>query len=129
MPITDPVDGFRLVYDDHPGGSGTVVLLHGWPGDRHDWRDVVPLLAGRCRVVVPDLRGFGESKSAPGAEAVAFGGDGQARSVLGLVEQLGIGPVVLAGYDVGSRTARTAASARPDLVRGLVLAPPLPGAG
>ena len=129
MPITDPVDGFRLVYDDHPGGSGTVVLLHGWPGDRHDWRDVVPLLAGRCRVVVPDLRGFGESESAPGAEAVAFGGDGQARSVLGLVEQLGIGPVVLAGYDVGSRTARTAASARPDLVRGLVLAPPLPGAG
>jgi pimeloyl-ACP methyl ester carboxylesterase len=129
MPITDPVDGFRLVYDDHPGGSGTVVLLHGWPGDRHDWRDVVPLLAGRCRVVVPDLRGFGESESEPGAEAVAFGGDGQARSVLGLVEQLGVGPVVLAGYDVGSRTARTAASARPDLVQGLVLAPPLPGAG
>lgn len=129
MPLTDAVDGFRLAYDDHPGDAGPVVLLHGWPGDRHDWRAVVPLLAGRCRVVVPDLRGFGESEWQPGADAVAFGGDGQARSVLALVEQLGAGPAVLAGYDVGSRTARTAAAARPDLVRALVLAPPLPGAG
>ena len=129
MPRTDAVDGFRLAYDDHPGVAGLVVLLHGWPGDRHDWRDVVPLLAGRCRVVVPDLRGFGESESSPGAEATAFGGDGQARSVLALVEQLAAGPAVLAGYDVGSRTARTAAVARPDLVPALVLAPPLPGAG
>jgi pimeloyl-ACP methyl ester carboxylesterase len=129
MPLSDTVDGFRLAYDDHPGAAGPVVLLHGWPGDRHDWRDVVPLLAGRCRVVVPDLRGFGESESSPAAAATAFGGDGQARSVLTLVEQLGAGPAVLVGYDVGSRTARTAAVARPDLVRALVLAPPLPGAG
>ena len=129
MPRTDAVDGFRLAYDDHPGEAGPVVLLHGWPGDRHDWRDVVPLLVGRCRVVVPDLRGFGESESSSGAAATAFGGEGQARSVLALVEQLGADPAVLAGYDVGSRTARTAAAARPDLVRALVLAPPLPGAG
>jgi len=94
MPLTDAVDGFRLAYDDHPGGSGPVVLLHGWPGDRHDWREVVPLLAGRCRVVVPDLRGFGESESSPAAAAAAFGGDGQARSVLALVEQLGAGAAV-----------------------------------
>lgn len=129
MPLTAAVDGFRLAYDDHPVGAGPVVLLHGWPGDRHDWRDVVPLLAGRCRVVVPDLRGFGESEPAPGAEPAAFGGEGQARSVVALVEELAAGPAVLVGYDVGSRTARTAAAARPDLVRALVLAPPLPGAG
>ena len=79
--------------------------------------------------MVPDLRGFGESESAPGAEPAAFGGEGQARSVLALVEELAAGPAVLAGYDVGSRTARTAAASRPDLVRALVLAPPLPGVG
>ncbi len=134
MRIGDAVDGFRLAYDDHRGGehgadAPTVVLLHGWPGDRRDYREVVPLLAGRCRVVVPDLRGFGETGAAPGAAPVEYGADGQARSVLALVESLGVGPVVLGGYDVGSRTARTAAAARPDLVRGLVLAPPLPGAG
>ena len=133
MQRSDAVDGFRLAYDDHPAEdprAPTVVLLHGWPGDRHDHREVVPLLAGRCRVVVPDLRGFGESVSdGDAADAVAYGADGQARSVLGLVEELGVGPVVLAAYDVGSRTSRTAAVARPDLVRGLVLSPPMPGAG
>jgi pimeloyl-ACP methyl ester carboxylesterase len=130
MQLADAVDGFRLAYDDHPGeGAGTVVLLHGWPGDRHDFRDVVALLAGRCRVVVPDLRGFGATETDPAAEPAAYGADAQARSVLALVESLGAGPVVLAGYDVGSRIAQAAARARPDLVRALVLSPPLPGAG
>jgi pimeloyl-ACP methyl ester carboxylesterase len=128
---SDAVDGFRLAYDDHsPEQAAAVVLLHGWPGDRHDFRDVVPLLAGRCRVLVPDLRGFGESVGDEDTtDATPYGADGQARSVLGLVESLGVGPVVLAAYDVGSRISRTAAAARPDLVRGLVLSPPMPGAG
>jgi pimeloyl-ACP methyl ester carboxylesterase len=65
MPFTDAVDGFRLAYDDHPGDAGTVVLLHGWPGDRHDWREVVPLLKGRCRIVVPDLRGSASPSRVP----------------------------------------------------------------
>ena len=130
MPLSDAVDGFRLAYDDHPGNdAAAVVLLHGWPGDRHDYRDVVPLLTGRCRVVVPDLRGFGETGTVDGAEPPAHGADGQARSVLGLVEELGLGPVVFAGYDVGSRVALAAAQARPDLARALVLSPPLPGTG
>ena len=128
---SDAVDGFRLAYDDHsPERPATVVLLHGWPGDRHDFREMVPLLAGRCRVVAPDLRGFGESVGDEDtADATSYGADGQARSVLALIESLGVGPVVLAAYDVGSRTSRTAAAARPDLVRGLILSPPMPGAG
>jgi pimeloyl-ACP methyl ester carboxylesterase len=130
MPLGAEVDGFRLAYDDHGAGPpGTAVLLHGWPGDRHDYRDVVPLLAGQCRVLVPDLRGFGESESDPTAAPSAYGADGQARSVLALLDALDTGPVVLAGYDVGSRVAQAAARARPDVVAGLVLSPPLPGAG
>ena len=54
------MDDFRLAYDDHPGDGVPIVLLHGWPGDRQDYRAVVPLLAGR-RVLVPDLRGFGDT--------------------------------------------------------------------
>jgi len=57
--VSAATDGFRLAYDR--GGAGTpAVLLHGWPGDRRDYRQVVPLLTG-LDVVVPDLRGFGES--------------------------------------------------------------------
>jgi pimeloyl-ACP methyl ester carboxylesterase len=53
------VDGFELAYD-RAGSGPAVVLLHGWPGDRTDYRDLVPLLPD-CDVVVPDLRGFGHS--------------------------------------------------------------------
>jgi pimeloyl-ACP methyl ester carboxylesterase len=133
MHLSEGVDGFRLAYDDHrPQGSpeaAAVVLLHGWPGDRHDFRDVVPLLTGRCRVVVPDLRGFGESEMPDGTAPADYAAAAQARSVLGLIGQLRLGPAVLAGYDVGSRIAQAAARARPDLVRALVVSPPLPGAG
>ncbi len=123
------VDGFRLTYDDHPGGDeGTVVLLHGWPGDRHDYRAVVPFLTGR-RVLVPDLRGFGDTTAPDDADATAFGADAQAAEVIALIEEAVGGPVVLGGYDVGSRTAQGVAIARPDLVRGMVISPPVPGAG
>jgi pimeloyl-ACP methyl ester carboxylesterase len=129
VPISSPIDGFRLAHDDHAGPGGLVVLLHGWPGDRGDHRDVVARLSGRCRVVVPDLRGFGGSSAPAGAVPADFAAEAQARSVLGLVEELGAGPAVLAGYDIGSRIAQAAAQARPDLVRALVVAPPLPGVG
>ena len=43
-------------------GSGpAVVLLHGWPQTWYMWRDVMPGLAGRYRVIAPDLRGLGDS--------------------------------------------------------------------
>jgi pimeloyl-ACP methyl ester carboxylesterase len=131
MPISSPVDGFRLAYDDHPGGAGDsapVVLLHGWPGDRNDHRELVARLSGRCRLVVPDLRGFGDSKGPAGGPA-DFAAEAQARSVLALVEELQIESAVLAGYDIGSRIAQAAAWERPDVVRALVVSPPVPGVG
>jgi pimeloyl-ACP methyl ester carboxylesterase len=129
MPISSSVEGFRLAYDDHSGPGDPVVLLHGWPGDRNDHRELVARLSGRCRLVVPDLRGFGDSEAPAGAAPADFAAEAQARSVLALVEELALGPAVLAGYDIGSRIAQAAARARPDLVRALVLSPPLPGAG
>ncbi|MGC5010710.1 alpha/beta fold hydrolase [Streptosporangium sp. DT93] len=128
MPTTSGVDGFRLRYDI-TGTGPPVVLLHGWPGDRSDHRLVVPLLAASHRVVVPDLRGFGESDKHPADPAEHYGAAGQARSVVGLIEELGLERPVLAGYDIGSRIAQRVALTRPDLVGGLVLSPPLPGIG
>ena len=57
------VDGFRLAYERSGPGAGApaVLLLHGWPGDRTDYREVAPLVSAAADVVVPDLRGFGLS--------------------------------------------------------------------
>jgi pimeloyl-ACP methyl ester carboxylesterase len=128
VPRSSPVDGFSLAYD-RTGGGPPVVLLHGWPGDRGDFRRVAPVLAARADVVVPDLRGFGESDAHAVAPDDGYSAAAQARSVLGLADELGLGPVVLAGYDIGSRIAQAVAAAAPGRVRALVVAPPVPGAG
>jgi pimeloyl-ACP methyl ester carboxylesterase len=99
-----------------------VVLLHGWPGDHGDWREVIARLDGRADVVVPDLRGFGESDKHLRDPAQVYSASGQAASVVSLLGEF-------AGYDVGSRVAQEIARSDPALVRALVLAPPLPGAG
>jgi pimeloyl-ACP methyl ester carboxylesterase/predicted N-acetyltransferase YhbS len=97
---------------------------------------VVPLVAADAGtvVVVPDLRGFGESESdtRPAGSANAYAGPAQAESVLGLMRELGVSPArpaVVAGYDIGSRIAQQMARVAPELVRALVIAPPLPGVG
>ena len=128
MARSAPVDGFALAYD-RSGAGDPVVLLHGWPGDRTDHAALASLLAGDAEVVVPDLRGFGASDKHPAPPAEAYSAAAQARSVLGLVDELGLADPVLAGYDIGSRIAQTAARAAPERVRALVISPPLPGGG
>jgi pimeloyl-ACP methyl ester carboxylesterase len=81
------VDGFELAYDRW-GSGPPAVLLHGWPGSRRDYREVLARLGGDVDAVVPDLRGFGESdRHETGLDAYAA--PGQAASVVGLIEDLG----------------------------------------
>ena len=128
MPRSQPVDGFSLAYD-RAGEGPPVVLLHGWPGDRGDHAALAARLASSAEVVVPDLRGFGASDKHPVPAPEGYSAAAQARSVLGLLEELGLPSAVLAGYDVGSRVAQAVAREAPDRVRALVVSPPLPGAG
>jgi pimeloyl-ACP methyl ester carboxylesterase len=122
------VDGFRLAYD-RTGQGPAVLLLHGWPGDRTDYRLVAPLVSAEADVVVPDLRGFGESDKHQADPAGQYNAVAQARSLIGLIGELGLRQPVIAGYDIGSRIAQAIARDRPELVSALVIAPPLPGIG
>ena len=128
MARSAPVDGFALAYDRR-GAGDPVVLLHGWPGDRTDYDAVVPLLEPYADLVVPDLRGFGASDKHLQPPSEAYSAAAQARSVLGLIDELDLRAPLLAGYDVGSRIAQAVARAAPDRVPALVVSPPLPGAG
>ncbi|OYO12550.1 alpha/beta fold hydrolase [Enemella evansiae] len=119
-----------MLAHDRLGAGQPAVLLHGWPGDRSDYADLAPLLADRCELVIPDLRGFGASDKPDGDPAELYSAAAQARNVLALLDELGItAPVLLVGYDIGSRVAQLIAKTRPDRVRALVIAPPLPGIG
>lgn len=128
MQYSAPVDGFRLAYQR--SGSGVpVVLLHGWPGDHTDWDQLVPRLIDVADVVWPDLRGFGQSDKHDADPEEMYSGRGQARAVAALMDELSLKRAVVAGYDVGSFVSQTIAAIRPDLVKALVVSPPLPGAG
>jgi hypothetical protein len=123
-----PIDGFSLAYE-RQGSGPPVVVLHGWPGDHRDWREVLAALGDDVDAVAPDLRGFGSSDKLREDPARAYSATAQAASVLGLIDELGLRRPVLAGYDVGSRVAQAVARTAPDRVGALVIAPPLPGVG
>lgn len=123
-----PVDGFSLAYE-RVGSGPPVVLLHGWPGDRHDYREVIAIVGRNAEVIAPDLRGFGESDKHPQDPTVAYSASAQARSVLTLIEELGLERPLIAGYDIGSRIAQAMCVLAPERVLSVVLCPPLPGAG
>lgn len=122
------MDGFRLAYE-RTGTGPSVLLLHGWPGDHRDYRYVTPLLSDRADVIVPDLRGFGDSDKHLVDPAQAYSAAAQARSVLALIDELGLDSPVVAGYDIGSRITQTLARTAADHLRATVVCPPLPGVG
>ena len=72
-------------------------------------------------MIVPDLRGFGESDRHADARPSAYGADAQAASIRSLLSELGIRRAVLVGYDIGSRVAQTVARDAPRHRQALVL--------
>src|SRR6476660_4182521 len=56
------VDGIGVFYREAgPKDAPTILLLHGFPTSGHMFRDLIPQLADRFRLVAPDLPGFGQS--------------------------------------------------------------------
>ncbi|MFD8784500.1 alpha/beta fold hydrolase [Kitasatospora sp. NPDC059599] len=107
--------------EDGPADGPVVVCLHGWPYDIHSYVDVAPLLAAQgYRVIVPYLRGHGptrflSARTPRNAQQAAV-----ALDVVALMDALGIGRAVLAGFDWGSRTADIVAGLWPERVKALV---------
>jgi pimeloyl-ACP methyl ester carboxylesterase/quinol monooxygenase YgiN len=105
------------------GGAGTpIVLLHGFPNTWYAWRDVMPRLAERHTVIAVDLRGLGDSDPGTRPNDVTTG----AGDLHGLVAELGLGPVMLAGQDWGGSTAFAFAAAHPEQVRRLAVLEAMP---
>lgn len=90
---------------------------------------MIPRVSRHTDVIAPDLRGFGESDKHPQDPKAAYSASAQARSVLALIEELGLERPLIAGYDIGSRIAQAMCQLAPERVLSVVLCPPLPGAG
>jgi pimeloyl-ACP methyl ester carboxylesterase len=108
---------------DDRGSGPAVVLLHGQPGDRHDWDDVVLSLAGRARVLVPDRPGYG----ATGGNAGGFAAN--AGAVTELLDRCGLRRAIVAGHSWGGGVALDFAERHPERVDALVLIATVGGRG
>ena len=109
------------------GRGPAVVLLHGWPQTWYMWRNVIPGLAGRYRVVAPDLRGLGDSSRPVGG----YDKKTLAQDVWRLVHDvLGEDELFVVGHDWGGPTAFAIAAQHRDAVKRLaIIDVPLPGDG
>lgn len=105
-------------WKDHGGSGRTILLVHGLGGSLANWDAVGPRLVGLGRVVAIDLPGFGVSP--PGND---WSLETQRNAIIGAAEHLGA-PAVLIGNSMGALLAAMTATARPDLVAGLVLISP-----
>src|ERR1700722_11124866 len=83
------------------GGSGQpLLLLHGYPQTHVMWRKVAPLLAQGFTIVVPDLRGTGDSPRPPaGADFTAYSKRALALDQVETMAALGFDKFAVAGHD------------------------------
>ncbi len=101
-------------------GQPVLVLLHGFPQTHVMWQRVAQQLQGRYRLVMPDLRGYGDSSHAPGdAEHAHYSKQAMAQEVVDLLDHLGVQDFFLCGHDRGGRVAHRLALDHPARVKKL----------
>jgi pimeloyl-ACP methyl ester carboxylesterase len=114
------VNGQRLFYREAgPADGPAVVLLHGFPTSSFMFRDLIPLLAGRYRVIAPDHLGFGLS-DAPPVDAFDYTFDALADLTAGLLTQLGVTRYAMYVQDYGAPVGWRLALADPAAVTAII---------
>ena len=97
-----------------------LVLLHGFPQTHVMWHRVAQRLLGHYRLVMPDLRGYGDSSHAVGdAQHLHYSKRAMAQEVVGLLDALGVHDFFLCGHDRGGRVAHRLALDRAQRVKKL----------
>ena len=106
-----------MVYDDL--GTGDVILfIHGQPFNRSMWNYQSKLFSEKYRLIIPDLRGYGESEVKPGVVLL----DELALDIIHLLETLEIDKAFFVGLSMGGQIALEIFRLKPLLFKGLILA-------
>jgi len=113
-------NGINLHYTRTGGNKPPLILLHGLMANGACWTDLARVLEKEYDVIMPDARGHGKS-SVPD---FGYRYEDHANDVAGLINALRLPSPVLLGHSMGGMTAAVAASRKPNLLRGLVLADP-----
>lgn len=118
---TVKVGGLDVFYREAgPKGAPAVLLLHGFPTSSQMFRNLIPLLADRYRVVAPDYPGYGHS-SMPPREEFAYTFDNLAAVIDGFTGEIGLTKYALYVQDYGAPVGYRLAAAHPERVTAIVV--------
>jgi pimeloyl-ACP methyl ester carboxylesterase len=113
------IDGVDIFYREAGPADGPVVLLpHGYPCSSHEFRNLMPRLGDRWRLLAPDFPGCGYSAT---PESFAYDFDGFAGLLEAFLERLGVGRFALYLHDFGSQIGLRLAMKNPGRIAGLII--------
>lgn len=114
------VGGRRVFYREAGAADApVVVLLHGFPTSSFMFRNLIPALADRYRVIAPDYLGFGYSDM-PSVDEFDYTFDALAEHVAGLLEQLGVARYAIYVQDYGAPVGWRLALRDPDAITAII---------
>ena len=123
MPITyhtTTVGSLEVFYRQAgPIDAPVILLLHGFPTAGHMFRDLIPLLAERYRVIAPDLPGFGNTKAPPRGE-FDYTFDNLAWVIDAFIEKMKLDRYALYIFDYGAPTGLRIALKHPERVTAII---------
>jgi pimeloyl-ACP methyl ester carboxylesterase len=102
-----------------PDDAAVILLLHGFPTSSHMFRNLIPALADRYRVIAPDLPGFGNTV-APSRAKFEYSFDHLAEVICDFVDALGLPRYALYIFDYGAPTGLRLAMKHPERVTAIV---------
>lgn len=114
------VDGLNVFYREAgPVDAPVLLLLHGFPTASHMFRNLIPALSDRFRLVAPDLPGFGQSDMPP-RDKFTYTFAGLAEIVEKFTEVIGIERFALYVFDYGAPTGFRIAARHPERITAIV---------
>jgi pimeloyl-ACP methyl ester carboxylesterase len=118
---TVKVDGVDMFYREAgPKDATVLLLLHGFPTSSQMFRNLIPQLADKYRVIAPDYPGFGQS-GMPDRSKFAYTFDNYAQVVDKLIRQLGMNRYALYVMDYGAPVGFRLAAKNPERVTALIV--------
>jgi pimeloyl-ACP methyl ester carboxylesterase len=113
-------DGVNVFYREAGAPDAPIILLlHGFPTSSFQFRELIPRLADRYRVIAPDLPGFGFTE-VPEPRHYKYSFDSLAKTILAFTDALGLVRYTLYVFDYGAPTGFRLAMAHPDRVTAIV---------